>query len=68
MYKYIAKSKDGQVVKGEVDASSRDRAVSMISAMGLRVHLPISQLPLMMHLSLVLPVLHLTSSMVALLP
>ena len=35
MYKYIAKSKDGQVVKGEVDASSRDRAVSMISAMGL---------------------------------
>ncbi len=35
MYKYIAKSKDGQVVKGEVDASSCDRAVSMISAMGL---------------------------------
>ena len=35
MYKYIAKSKDGQVVKGEVDASSRERAVSMISAMGL---------------------------------
>ena len=35
MYKYIAKSKDGQVVKGEVDASSRDRAVYMISAMGL---------------------------------
>ena len=35
MYKYIAKSKDGQVVKGEVEASSRDRAASMISAMGL---------------------------------
>ena len=35
MYKYIAKSKDGQVVKGEVDAPSRDRAASMISAMGL---------------------------------
>lgn len=35
MYKYIAKSKDGQVVKGEIDAQSRERAMSMISAMGL---------------------------------
>ena len=35
MYKYIAKSKDGQVVKGEIDAPSRERAMSMISAMGL---------------------------------
>lgn len=37
MYKYIAKTKDGQVVKGEVDAASRDKATSMISAMGLFV-------------------------------
>ena len=35
MYKYIAKSKDGQVVKGEIDAPSRERAMSMVSAMGL---------------------------------
>ena len=35
MYKYIAKSKDGQVVKGEIDAPSREREMSMISAMGL---------------------------------
>lgn len=35
MYKYIAKSKDGQVVKGEIDAPSRERAISMVSAMGL---------------------------------
>ena len=35
MYKYIAKGKDGQVVKGEIDAQSRERAMSMISAMGL---------------------------------
>ena len=37
MYKYIAKTKEGQVVKGEVDAASRDKASSMISAMGLFV-------------------------------
>ena len=37
MYKYIAKTKNGQVIKGEVNAASRDKAVSMISAMGLFV-------------------------------
>ena len=35
MYKYIAKAKDGQVVKGEIDAPNRDRAAAMVSAMGL---------------------------------
>lgn len=35
MYKYIAKAKDGQVVKGELDAPSRDRAAAMVSAIGL---------------------------------
>ena len=33
MYKYIAKAKDGQVVKGELDAPNRDRAAAMVSAM-----------------------------------
>ena len=35
MYKYIAKAKDGQVVKGELDAQSRDKALALVSAMGL---------------------------------
>ena len=35
MYKYIAKSKEGQVIKGELDAPSRERAQSMVSSMGL---------------------------------
>ncbi len=35
MYKYIAKSKDGQVVKGELDAPSKERASAMVSSMGL---------------------------------
>ena len=35
MFKYIAKAKDGQVVKGELDAPNRERASAMVSAMGL---------------------------------
>ena len=35
MYKYIAKAKDGQVIKGQLDAPNRDRAAAMVSAMGL---------------------------------
>lgn len=36
-YKYIAKSKDGQVSKGSLEASSRDKAMSMVSSMGMYV-------------------------------
>ena len=35
MYKYIAKNKDGQIVKGELDIQSREKAASAVSAMGL---------------------------------
>ena len=36
-YKYIAKSKDGQVSKGSLEASSKDKAMSMVSSMGMYV-------------------------------
>lgn len=36
-YKYIAKSKDGQVSKGSLEASSKDKALSMVSSMGMYV-------------------------------
>lgn len=36
-YKYIAKSKDGQVSKGLLEASSKDKAMSMVSSMGMYV-------------------------------
>lgn len=36
-YKYIAKSKDGQVSKGLLEASSKDKALSMVSSMGMYV-------------------------------
>ena len=35
LHEYIAKAKDGQVVKGELDAQSRDKALALVSAMGL---------------------------------
>ncbi len=36
-FKYIAKSKDGQVAKGSLEASSKDKAMSMVSSMGMYV-------------------------------
>ena len=36
-YKYIAKSKDGQVSKGSLEASSKDKALSLVSSMGMYV-------------------------------
>ncbi len=36
-FKYIAKSKDGQVAKGSLEASSNDKAMSMVSSMGMYV-------------------------------
>jgi len=36
-FKYIAKGKDGQVVRGSVEASGKERATAMVGAMGLYV-------------------------------
>lgn len=36
-FKYIAKNKEGQVVKGTLEATSKERATSMVSSMGLYV-------------------------------
>ncbi len=36
-FKYTAKGKDGQVVRGSVEASSKERATAMVGAMGLYV-------------------------------
>ena len=35
MYKYFAKDKNGEVIKGQIDAPSREYATSMINSMGL---------------------------------
>ena len=35
MYKYIAKNKAGEVVRGEIDAPSREQAAKMVAASGL---------------------------------
>ncbi len=36
-FKYIAKSKDGQIAKGSLEASTKERAMSMVSSMGMYV-------------------------------
>lgn len=36
-FKYIAKNKEGQVVKGSLEASGKDRASAMVASMGLFV-------------------------------
>ena len=35
MYKYVAKNKAGEVIRGEIDAPSRDQAMKVITASGL---------------------------------
>lgn len=35
MYKYFAKDKNGEVVKGQLDAASKEYATSMVNSMGL---------------------------------
>lgn len=35
MYKYVAKNKAGEVIRGEIDARSRDQAMKVITASGL---------------------------------
>ena len=35
MYKYVAKNKAGEVIRGEIDAPSSDQAMKVITASGL---------------------------------